>query len=99
MDYLNSTSQTYFGHGLGLEVGNSFWFFNGTQTSQVSYFSRLTQRETSFAGRCRELWESGHIDTLHTFGNFDDGVFHRKYAEIAIKRRENTCVDQSWNKK
>ena len=84
MDYLNSTSQTYFGHGLGLEVGNSFWFFNGTQTSQVSYFSRLTQRETSFAGRCRELWESGHIDTLHTFGNFDDGVFHRKYAEIAI---------------
>tara|TARA_B100000959_G_scaffold41634_1_gene41823 strand:- start:1826 stop:3055 length:1230 start_codon:yes stop_codon:yes gene_type:complete len=84
MDYLNGTSQTHFGCGLGLEIGNSFWFFNGTQTPQVSYFSQLTQNETSFSGPCRELWESGHIDTLHTFGNFDDGRFHRKYAEIAI---------------
>jgi len=97
MDYLNSTSQTYFGQGLGLEIGNSFWFFNGTRTSQVSYFSHLTQKETSFAGRCRELWKSGHIDTLHTFGNFDDGGFHRKYAEAGINElQKNGATIPVW---
>jgi len=75
-----------------LEIGNSFWFFNGTKVPQLSYFSQLTNKETSFAGRCRELWKSGHIDILHTFGNFDDGGFHRKYAETGINELQKYGV-------
>ena len=92
MKFLNTDTETSFGRGFGLEVGNSFWFYNGTQTPQVSYFSQLTQNETSFSGFCRELWKSGHIDTLHTFGNFDDGGFHRKYAEAGIKELQKHGV-------
>ena len=67
MKFLNTDTETSFGRGFGLEVGNSFWFYNGTQTPQVSYFSQLTQNETSFSGFCRELWKSGHIKT--SYGN------------------------------
>ena len=44
MDFLNSTNQTIYGPGLGLEVGNSFWFFNGSKSFQLSYFEGLTKR-------------------------------------------------------
>ena len=33
MDFLNSEKQTIYGPGLGLEVGNSFWFFNGSNSN------------------------------------------------------------------
>ena len=42
MDFLNSENQTIYGPGLGLEVGNSFWFFNGSKSFQLSYFEGLT---------------------------------------------------------
>ena len=41
MDFLNSEKQTIYGPGLGLEVGNSFWFFNGSKSAQLSYFDGL----------------------------------------------------------
>ncbi|MQY63301.1 MAG: hypothetical protein GH143_03190 [Calditrichaeota bacterium] len=84
MDYLNSTRQTPFGPGLGLEVGNSFWFFNATRSSQLTYFSDYGGTQTAFAPLCREFWQSGHVDTLHTYGNFDEGGFQRRYAETAV---------------
>ena len=46
MDFLNSEKQTIYGPGLGLEVGNSFWFFNGSKSFQLSYFNGLTHKET-----------------------------------------------------
>ena len=47
--FLNSQIQTIYGPGLGLEVGNSFWFFNGSKSPQLSYFNGLTDKETDFA--------------------------------------------------
>ncbi len=85
MDYLNSTRQTPFGPGLGLEVGNSFWFFNATRSPQLTYFSDYDGTSTDFAPHCREFWQSGHVDTLHTYGNFDEGGFQRRYAETAVE--------------
>lgn len=85
MDYLNSTGQTPFGPGLGLEVGNSFWFFNHTSSPQLTYFSDDSYSPTPFATHCREFWRSGHVDTLHTYGNFDEGGFQRRYAETAVE--------------
>ena len=49
MDFLNSETKTVYGPGLGLEVGNSFWFFNGSNLPQLSYFEGLTDKETSLA--------------------------------------------------
>ena len=88
MDYLNSAGDTPLGAGLGLEVGNSFWFFNGTGENgagedQLAYFD-AAGNPTPFAEVCRQLWLSGHIDTLHTYGNFDSGGFTRSHAERAV---------------
>ena len=84
MDFLNSEKQTIYGPGLGLEVGNSFWFFNGSNSKQLSYFEGLTEKETAFAPIIRSFLESKHIDTLHSWGNFDKGGFKRIYAEIGV---------------
>ena len=84
MDFLNSERQTIYGPGLGLEVGNSFWFFNGSNSKQLSYFEGLTEKETAFAPIIRSFLESKHIDTLHSWGNFDKGGFKRIYAEIGV---------------
>ena len=81
MDFLNSEKQTIYGPGLGLEVGNSFWFFNGSKSAQLSYFEGLTDKETSLAPIIRLYLKSKHIDTLHSWGNFDRGGFKRYYAE------------------
>ena len=83
MDYLNGTGDTPLGAGLGLEVGNSFWFFNGTGENQLAYFD-AAGKPTPFAEVCRKFWLSGHIDTLHTYGNFDAGGFARSHAERAV---------------
>lgn len=85
MDYLNGTGETPLGPGLGLEVGNSFWFFNATRRPQLAYFAGDGRTPTPFAEHCRQFWRSGHVDTLHTYGNFDAGGFQRHYAETAVE--------------
>tara|TARA_B100001250_G_scaffold411549_1_gene440481 strand:- start:2258 stop:3487 length:1230 start_codon:yes stop_codon:yes gene_type:complete len=85
MNFLNSDGVTKYGTGLNLEIGNSFWFFNNSNFKQLSYFKNLTSEETSFAPTIRSLWRSGHIDTIHSWGNFDKGGFERKYAKIGLK--------------
>ena len=81
MNFLNSEKQTIYGPGLGLEVANSFWFFNGSKSAQLSYFDGLTDKETALAPIIRLYLRSRHIDTLHSWGNFDRGGFKRYYAE------------------
>lgn len=79
---------TRLGRGLNLEVGSSFWFFNATSTPQLSYYEGTSTRQTDFACYCRALWRSGHLDILHTYGNFDEGGFNRRYAERSINELE-----------
>ena len=85
MDFLNSEKQTIYGPGLGLEIGNSFWFFNGSKSPQLSYFDGLTDKETALAPIIRLYLKSKHIDTLHSWGNFDLGGFKRRYAEKGVE--------------
>jgi hypothetical protein len=40
--------------------------------------------ETSLAPIIRKMWQSGHIDTLHSWGNFDQGGFTRSRAEKGL---------------
>ena len=85
MDFLNSEKQTIYGPGLELEVGNSFWFFNGSKSAQLSYFEGLTDKETTLAPIIRLYIKSKHIDTLHSWGNFDRGGFKRYHAEKGVE--------------
>ena len=84
MDFFNSDYDTPLGKGLNLEIGNSFWFFNHSHHKQLSYFNNLTIKETSIVPIIRDFWESGHVDTLHSWGNFDLGGFSRSLAEDAL---------------
>jgi hypothetical protein len=61
--YLNSTEETDYGPGLGMEVGNSIYF--DMPQGQFSYWN------TDDSGRnmIHKLIESGHIDCLHSFGD------------------------------
>jgi hypothetical protein len=84
MRFLNTEKETCYGPGLNLELSNSFWFYNAEADDQLSYFEGTSSRETAFAPVCRSLWESGHLDALHTYGNFNEGGFHRGLAERAL---------------
>jgi hypothetical protein len=63
MRFLNTTSSTMCGAGVGLEVGNSIYF--DMPSAQFSYWN------TDDAGRAkaRALMQSGHVDCLHSFGD------------------------------
>jgi len=75
MRFLNTTSQTAMGPGIGLEVGNSIYF--DMAPGQFSYWN------TDEAGRAmvRTLIHSGHIDCLHSYG---DLATHRRHAGRAL---------------
>ncbi len=83
MTFFNTHKSTVYGNGLNLELGNSFWFYNESGTEQLSYFKPGGHQQSSFAPIIREHWKSGHIDSLHSYGNFDRGGFSRKHAELA----------------
>lgn len=85
MRFLNSTETSCYGDGLGLELSNSFWFYNALQDDQISYWAGVSSKETAFAPVCRALWASGHLDALHTYGNFNDGGFERHLAQRALE--------------
>jgi len=62
--YLNTTDKTLLGKGVGLEVGNTIYF--DMPQGQFSYTN------TDDIGRkgVHQLIDSGHIDCLHSFGDF-----------------------------
>lgn len=92
MDYLNSDKQTPLGRGLALETANSIWFYNHTATKQVAWFNGMGAKRNNYTARLGELMHSGHIDTLHTFGNFNEGGFKRDYASNAIEELDKLGV-------
>lgn len=61
--FLNSKDQTEFGRGVGLEVGNSMYFY--MPEGEISYWS-LSERER---GKIREMMRAGLIDCIHSFGD------------------------------
>ncbi len=82
--FLCTDKATSSGKGVSLEIGNSFWFFRNSDHPGISYFDNLSTNETDFAPYCKLLINSGYIDVLHTYGDFNNGSFHRKYAELAV---------------
>ncbi|MBC8374904.1 MAG: hypothetical protein H8E26_02595 [FCB group bacterium] len=92
MRFLNTDQQTSYGKGVSLEISNSFWFYNAVGDEQLSYFQGTSDIESEFAGVCRDFWNSGHIDTLHGYGDFNRGGFERHYAEQALEELDKWNV-------
>lgn len=62
--YLNTTEDTSLGKGVGLEVGNTIYF--DMPEGQFSY----TNTDTDGRDKIHRLINSGHIDCLHSFGDY-----------------------------
>ena len=95
--FLCTNSATKIGEGIDLEVGNSFWFFRNSAKPGISYFQNLSKKETYYTPILRELIEAGIIDVIHTYGDFNNGGFERKYAEIALDEiKKKNLVINTW---
>ncbi len=85
--FLNTRERTRIGDGLGLEVGDSFWFWSDHYREQPgAWFEDLGETPSPFAPLFAVLGRSGYLDTLHSYGNFSRyGGFLRSHAERALR--------------
>lgn len=88
MCFLNTSETTSMGQGLGLEVGNSIYF--DMPPDQFAYWN------TDDAGRAmvQTLIRSGHIDTLHSFGDLATTRAHADRALSELAR--HGCSLEVW---
>lgn len=81
--FLNTTQETPKGKGLGLEIGDTFWFYD--ELGRFSYFDKYSNRPSDQASLIRDYYTAGYIDCLHSWGDFTNLPFERKYAEWAVE--------------
>lgn len=88
MKYLNTTDTTAMGNGVGLEIGNTIYF--DMPENQFSYWN------TDKGGQemVRSLIHTGHIDCLHSFGDFATTRNHAKRALEELTRYN--CKLEVW---
>lgn len=83
--FWNTPETTAAGPGLDLDLGHSFWFYDATGACGVTVFRGLTDELSSSATLLERLIRSGHVDCLHTYGDFSSGGFERELAVRAIE--------------
>jgi hypothetical protein len=88
MRFLNTTESTAMGPGVGLEVGNSIYF--DMAPGQFAYWN------TDDAGRqmVLDLIRSGHIDCLHSYGDWAETRRHAAQALDELARHD--CRLEVW---
>ena len=86
--FLNTTTMTRMGQGVGLEVGNTIYF--DMPQDQFSYWG------TDEAGRemVRAMIHSGHIDCLHSYGDLATGRDDARRNIEELKRFD--CKIEVW---
>ena len=90
--FLNSAQSTSLGKGLGLEIGDSFWFYSkfGSPDHAFAYFDEANHHPSPCAEVMRELMRAGFLDVMHSYGNFSDSrgvkqpTFSRALADKAM---------------
>jgi len=90
--YLNTTEETSLGKGVGLEVGNTIYF--DMPEHNFSY----TNTDDDGRQKIHQLIDSGHIDCLHSFGDFvnDRALIEKHWNAIqAEKRKIEVWVDHA----
>ncbi|WP_051331199.1 hypothetical protein [Aneurinibacillus terranovensis] len=82
--FLNTLEPTPVGKGLGLDVGDSFWMYNGTKYSHpyfvddkkdtnkavMTYFQGMDTAQKKDAAKIKYYWNAGWIDSMHGYGDF-----------------------------
>jgi hypothetical protein len=61
--FLNTEAETSMGRGVGLEIGNSFYFYD--KKNEFSYFTSDKRAPRLIV----EMIHAGYIDCLHSYGN------------------------------
>jgi ABC-type polysaccharide/polyol phosphate transport system ATPase subunit len=72
--------------GLNLEITSSAFFFatNSLCHSSISYFEGDTFHLSDNAEYLAKMIKAGWIDTIHAYGDFDEGGFSRPMAEAVL---------------
>ena len=86
--YLNSNESTQFGDGLGLEIGNTIYFY--MEKSEFSYWNATDDERA----KVRALIQSGHIDAIHSFG--DTATRRADAAETLEHLDAHNCKIRVW---
>ena len=94
-DFLNGVGPSLLGRGLGLEIGDSFFFYataSPDKRSTFSYFDGVNpDRRMPWAAQMDALVDAGYLDCLHSWGDFSrTGGFTRPLAARAgdvLRRR------------
>jgi hypothetical protein len=90
--YLNTTSLTPFGRGLGLPISDSVFMYSERKDG-LSYFSDLKGSFSRTREMLREAMKEGWIDTMHGYGDFiRSGIFSRALAEKALNELERENI-------
>lgn len=86
--FLNTKQQTSMGEGVGLEIGNSFYFYD--DDGEVSYFTHEPRVQPVIINLIR----AGYLDCLHSYG---DRANSREQIEQALDvLYENDCKVDVW---
>ena len=82
--YLNTNEETLLGKGVGLEVGNTIYF------EMPEHNFSYTNTDDDGRKKIMQLIESGHIDCLHSFGDFVNSreKIEQYWAEIRQSKRQ-----------
>jgi len=70
--FVNGPKSISYGEGLGLEVGDSFWIWQGGSLGVALSMGSADEpvRELPFVDRVAEIGRAGWFDTLHSLGNW-----------------------------
>jgi hypothetical protein len=88
MRFLNTEESTTMGPGVALEVGNTIYF--DMAPGKFSYWNTSEESRE----KIRALIRSGHIDCLHSFGDFATTRAHAARALEELERHD--CRIQVW---
>ncbi len=106
--FLNSDDETIYGQGLGLEIGNSYWFYNDGYDAMITLEDSLLPKDkgislffgtsdslNDYAPKLMKLIRVGYIDCFHSYGHFGREGFNRQLAgqAVAIMQNESLAVD------
>lgn len=82
--YLNTNEETLLGKGVGLEVGNTIYF------EMPEHNFSYTNTDDDGREKIQKLIQSGHIDCLHSFGDFVNSrnKIEKYWAEIRQGQRK-----------
>ena len=77
--FLNTKENTTIGPGVGLEISDTFFPYT-TIKGEMAYFLPNSTNKSADADLIEKYFHSGYIDSMHSFGDFEKGMFNRSLA-------------------